>query len=221
MMENRENKRDPQMGDANSLLIAGTSAGVIGAAGTLITGAVCPLCVVAAPALLSMGLFKRIRLRRGQEELTQGAFDKRSFWYWAAVAAFVVGALVLAAPSGWAQEAKVHRIVFELTSDTEEQWQAALNNVENVQKAFGRERTQIEVITHGKGLALLKKTTPLKDRVATIAKTGARFLACENTMKRQQVEKEDLLPEAQTVDSGVAEVVRKQEAGWSYVKSGW
>jgi intracellular sulfur oxidation DsrE/DsrF family protein len=31
---------------------------------------------------------------------------------------------------------------------------------------------------------------------------------------------EDLMPLATTGDSGVAEVVRKQEAGWSYIKSG-
>jgi intracellular sulfur oxidation DsrE/DsrF family protein len=30
----------------------------------------------------------------------------------------------------------------------------------------------------------------------------------------------DLLPFVTTVDSGVAEVVRKQEAGWAYLKSG-
>ena len=30
----------------------------------------------------------------------------------------------------------------------------------------------------------------------------------------------DLSPFAATVDSGVAEVVRKQETGWSYVRSG-
>jgi hypothetical protein len=29
---------------------------------------------------------------------------------------------------------------------------------------------------------------------------------------------EDLFPFASTVDSGVAELVRKQEAGWAYVK---
>jgi intracellular sulfur oxidation DsrE/DsrF family protein len=39
-------------------------------------------------------------------------------------------------------------------------------------------------------------------------------------MKKKNVRKDDLLPLATTVDSGVAEVVRKQEAGWSYVKSG-
>jgi intracellular sulfur oxidation DsrE/DsrF family protein len=39
-------------------------------------------------------------------------------------------------------------------------------------------------------------------------------------MKRKQLTKDDLLPFAITVDSGVAEVVRKQAAGWSYIKSG-
>lgn len=39
-------------------------------------------------------------------------------------------------------------------------------------------------------------------------------------MKRMRVTKEELLPFAVTVDSGVAEVVRKQEEGWSYIKGG-
>lgn len=136
------------------------------------------------------------------------------------LSAFLIGAsLLLTASTSLAQKAK-HQIVFELTSENEEHWQALLNNIENVQKAFGKESTEIEIVTHGKGLGLIKNTTPFKERVVTIAKTGPRFVACENTMRRQQVKKEDLLPEAGTVDSGVAEVVRKQEAGWSYIKSG-
>ena len=119
-----------------------------------------------------------------------------------------------------AQRGKPHQIVFELTSETPEHWEALLNNIENVQKALGKESTEVEVVAHGKGLALLKNTSTAKNRLATIAKTGVRFVACENTMRRQHVKKEDLVPEAGTVDSGVAEVVRKQEAGWSYVRSG-
>ena len=123
--------------------------------------------------------------------------------------------------SGWAQEKKMHRIVFEVTTEAEAQWEAILNNVENVQKAFGKESTQIEVVAHGKGLGLLRTTNiGLKERIASIASGPARFAACENTMRRMQVKKEDLLPEAGTVDSGIAEVVRKQEEGWSYIKSG-
>lgn len=129
--------------------------------------------------------------------------------------------LTLMAIPGWTQEKTMHRVVFELTTDGEEQWQALLNNVENLQKAFGREHTEVEVVAHGKGLALLKKTnTALAPRIAALAKGGVRFAACQNTMRRQGLTKEDLLPDAVTVDSGVAEVVRKQEAGWSYLKSG-
>lgn len=135
-------------------------------------------------------------------------------------ALIIAGALMFSASTSWAQNTKMHRIVFELTSDNEEQWQALLNNVENLQKSFGKEKTEVEVVTHGKGLSLIKNTTPLKDRVIAISQTGVRFVACENTMKKQQVKKEDLLSVADTVDSGIAEVIRKQEAGWSYIKSG-
>ena len=121
----------------------------------------------------------------------------------------------------WAQEKKMHRIVFEVTTEVEGQWEAILNNVENVQKAFGKESTEIEVVAHGKGLGLLKKTnTGLKERISSIMSSQVRFAACENTMRRMKITKEDLLPGVGTVDSGVAEVVRKQEEGWSYIKSG-
>lgn len=123
--------------------------------------------------------------------------------------------------TAWGQKKKMHRVVFELTSDNQEYWQALLNNIENLQKAFGKENTEVTVVSHVKGLGLLLNTnTLLKDRIETIARTGVRFVACENTMRRQKVTKEDLLPIATTVDSGVAEVIRKQEAGWSYIKSG-
>lgn len=123
--------------------------------------------------------------------------------------------------SGVSAKAKKHRIVFEVNVANEEQWQAVLNNVENVQKAFGRENTQIEVVTHGKGLGLLRTTNAaMAERLQNISASGVVFAACENTMRRMDMRKEDLLPFAMTVDAGVAEIVRKQEAGWSYIKGG-
>ena len=55
-------------------------------------------------------------------------------------------------------------------------------------------------------------------RMEDLARAGVVFAACENTMKKKNVTKEDLLPFAKTVDSGVAEVVRKQEGGWAYLR---
>lgn len=95
-----------------------------------------------------------------------------------------------------------------------------LNNVKNVQTALGAESTEIRIIAHGKGVGLLRKTnTVLEKRITALAGPRVTFVACQNTMQRLQITKADLLPIAGTVDSGVAEVVRLQEAGWSYIKS--
>lgn len=115
---------------------------------------------------------------------------------------------------------KTHRIVFEVTMEGPEQWTPALNNVENLRIALGA-ATEIEVVAHSKGLGMLiAKDNALVDRMKKLADAGVVFAACENTMKKKNVTQEQLLPFATTTDSGVAEVVRKQEAGWSYLKSG-
>lgn len=138
----------------------------------------------------------------------------------AALVALATVAAPLSAMSS-AQERKTHRIVFEVTSGDSQVWDAVLNNIENVRRAFGAATTDIRVVVHGKGIGLLRKTnTADGERVAAVAGPGVQFVACENTMKRFTLEKSDLLPAAGTVDSGVAEVVRLQEAGWSYIKSG-
>ncbi len=117
-------------------------------------------------------------------------------------------------------ESKTHRVVFEATMEGTEQWTSVLNNVENLKKALGA-ATEIEVVAHGKALGMLvAKDNSLADRIKKLADEGVVFAACENTMKKKNVTKDQLLPSATTTDSGVAEVVRKQAAGWSYIKSG-
>lgn len=121
---------------------------------------------------------------------------------------------------GEAPKPAQHRVVFELTSDDAQAWDGLLNNVENVQKALGP--TSIEVVAHGKGLAMLtsaKSSPPVQARLKKHADSGVLFAACENTMRKQSLAKDDLVPFAKTVDSGVAEVVRKQESGWSYLRT--
>ena len=113
-----------------------------------------------------------------------------------------------------------HQVIFQFTSEGEEQATSLLNNIENIQQALGADRVQIEVAAHGKGLSLLTKESSVAARLEKIAGTGVVFAACENTMKRKKIGKEQLLPSATTVDSGVAEVVRKQAQGWAYIKSG-
>ena len=120
---------------------------------------------------------------------------------------------------------KIHKIVFEVAIDGAESWLGALRNIENVQKAFGAKTTGIQVVAHGKGVGMLvaKTVDANPDIKATLEKLhadGVVFAVCENTMKKRQITKDQLVPLTTTVDSGVSEVIRKQEAGYAYIKSG-
>ncbi len=118
-------------------------------------------------------------------------------------------------------ESHQHRVVFEMNSPGPAAWEQALNNIENMQKALAPEPVQIEVVCFGKGLDLLLKTdTAYEEHLKKLVAGGVSVVACQNSMRRRNVTAADLLPFAGQVDSGVAEVVRKQELGWSYLKSG-
>ena len=141
----------------------------------------------------------------------------------AALAALPLTALI-AEPEKPAAD-KTHKVVFEFTIDGAEKWAGALRNVENVQKALSAKNTKIEVVTHGKGVGMLLAKTSAEDaeikaKLEKLHADGVVFAACENTMKREKIEKKDLVELSTTVDSGVSEVIRKQEEGYAYIKSG-
>ena len=119
---------------------------------------------------------------------------------------------------------KTHKVVFEVSIDGPDKWQGALRNVENTRKELGP-GTKIEVVTHGKGVGmLLAKTSAgnaeLKAKLEKLHADAVVFAVCENTMKREKLEKKDLVELTTTVPSGVSEVVRKQGEGYAYIKSG-
>jgi uncharacterized protein len=114
---------------------------------------------------------------------------------------------------------KKHRAVFHVNVGTEERWEEILTNVENVQKAFGPDAVEIEVVAHGAGIGLVQlKNAALRERIETIEKTGPVFAACSNTLRKRELSAADLTPGVKVVDSGLAEVIRREEQGWSYVK---
>ncbi len=120
---------------------------------------------------------------------------------------------------------KAHKVVFEVTSEGSEKWLGALRNVENAQKSLGGKTSTFVIVTHGKGLGMLiaknaAENSEMKEKLSKLHAAGVAFAACENTMRRDKVEKKDLIEQATTVDSGIGEVIRKQAEGYSYIKIG-
>lgn len=131
---------------------------------------------------------------------------------------FLTLALALAAVS---QTKHKHQVVIELNSPGPDAWQQLMGNIANIKTAFAPDDVEIEVVALGKGLSILLKTnTEYEERLKKFSQQGVVLAACQNSMRLRKVTTEDLFPFAAQVDSGVAEVIRKQEAGWTYIKAG-
>jgi len=129
--------------------------------------------------------------------------------------------LLLAAMSAWAQTPTKHKVVFQMNLSDTDSWNQLLANVSNVETAFGKEGVTIEVVFYGKGItALLKANAAYEERLKKAAERGVILGACQNTMRNRKITSQDIFPFSTEVDSGVAELVRKQEAGWSYIRAG-
>lgn len=94
----------------------------------------------------------------------------------------------------------------------------AIGSVRNLLKALGPDHVEVEVVAHAAGINLLvAAANNYTAELTELSKEGVRFAACENSMRANHLTKADLLPFATPVDSGVAELVRRQHEGYSYV----
>jgi intracellular sulfur oxidation DsrE/DsrF family protein len=117
-----------------------------------------------------------------------------------------------------AASAQSHKVVVQINTSDTLVWHGALKNISNLQTALGPS-TQIELVAHGAGISiLLDGKTTQKAKIAELAASGVLFKACENTIRERKIDRATILTQAGTVPSGVAEIVLKQEAGWSYLK---
>ena len=111
-----------------------------------------------------------------------------------------------------------HRVVFQLTEPQGPAWDMLIGHVQNMRAAFEKDGSEVEVVFFGPGLnMLLKKNTVQAEKLKKLAESGVTLAACQNAMRFYNVKTEDLFPFASQVDSGVAELARKQEAGWAYI----
>lgn len=114
---------------------------------------------------------------------------------------------------------KKHKVVIQF-SDSDSLSQASVTGqVKNIRTAWPN--AEVELVCHGPGLELLVTSKSKASKaIADWSAQGVTFAACNNTMRRRNIKKEDLLPSVQIVPSAMIELVLKQEKGWAYVKGG-
>ena len=128
------------------------------------------------------------------------------------------------------------KVVYHINYDNPKMQAGALRNIQNHINAVGADNLDLKVVLHGNGLALLLEPDSLAKlkkfkhanaddtmtaKIDGLKNQGIEFNVCENTVKGRKVDvdtdlynvdKKDIVP------SGVAEVARLQQMGYSYVK---
>jgi uncharacterized protein len=103
-------------------------------------------------------------------------------------------------------------------------YRAALTNVQNHINAVGKDRITVKVLLHGDGVNLLRdalENQALQSDVTSLKTQNVQFLVCNNTLTGRHIDYEkDLFEvfEDDIVPSGVAELSRLQQQGYTYIK---
>ena len=131
---------------------------------------------------------------------------------------FVVAAMLAALALAGAVPALAEKIVVQVSDGNPVTWNQALNVVGNLREVYGAD-TQIELVTFGQGIHMLKFDAPVSSRVVEAQKNlGAKIYACEISMGRNKLAKNDMAPDVIFVRAGIEHIITRQREGWVNVR---
>jgi intracellular sulfur oxidation DsrE/DsrF family protein len=134
------------------------------------------------------------------------------------LAAFILGGMITGQVfAQTSTPAGKERVIVQISTPEQRTWNQALNYVENLQDLYGKDNVEIEIVALGWGIGMLKFDSPLATRVAAAINRGAKLQACEVTMGRQKLTKQDMLPDIGYVRAGLGQIIKRQKEGWSYI----
>lgn len=139
----------------------------------------------------------------------------------------VILLMVMTFLSGWSygqkksDDGRNHKIVFQFTNgQNSTQQKAFIKQLDNLSQHWPKARFHVVVYNKGLDLLLPEKSVGLT-QLEELANRGITFVVCENSMKPRKLTKDHFPGFVGFVPAGIAEVIKKQEEGYSYIKGGY
>ena len=129
----------------------------------------------------------------------------------------IVFLLLMISFSSNAQSNK-HRVVWDLSSADTTVQAAVFRQINNARVELPD--LDIEVVFHGQAVyVMMKDSTQFADRIKIAKDKGVTLAVCNNSLRRLKIDPSQVSPSAIIVPSAVAELIKKQTDGWSYLKA--
>jgi intracellular sulfur oxidation DsrE/DsrF family protein len=134
---------------------------------------------------------------------------------------------VLGQPADASERYQKQKVVYHINyngGESDKAYRGALRNIRNHINAVGADNLEVKVVLHGNGVGLLasaKGNDKLQMDVTSLKAQKVAFNVCNNTLKGRNINyEEDLFEvfEDDIVPSGVAELSRLQQMGFTYIK---
>lgn len=122
-------------------------------------------------------------------------------------------------PSTEAAPEGTHRLLIQVNKRDEEFQDHVLSNIVNLQKHYGVDNIEIEVVAYGPGIWLLTEKSAHRKRIESLLLQNVVFTACGNTLDTvaKDGKRPPLIEGVGEVQAGITRIIERQEQGWSYL----
>lgn len=117
-------------------------------------------------------------------------------------------------------ESQTQRLVIQINKNDPELQDHVLSNIVNLQKHFGMDAIEIEVVAYGPGIWFLTNKSPHKQRIESLLLQNVVFTACGNTLdtiEAKDGKRPTLIEDVDTAQAGIARIMERQNQGWNYL----
>lgn len=118
-----------------------------------------------------------------------------------------------------AAEPAKEQAIFAVSDADPQKWSLTLGNMANAVEGIGADSADIELVVYGPAIVMLKRDSPVAEKIAAALKSGVHVYACQHSMQAAHIDAAQLAPGVGTVPSGVVELIRREHAGYAYVRS--
>jgi len=120
----------------------------------------------------------------------------------------------------------ITKVLVHLTSADVDAGMNTLINLQQLLDSYTRkhQKVMVEVIANGDGIKLLdSKNVSIAKRIRELSAQhdNLTFAACKNTIDQMRINRGlvvNLIPQVKLIDSGVVEVIKRQNEGWTYIR---
>ena len=111
-----------------------------------------------------------------------------------------------------------YRIVFDMTSKDTINQQSVVREIGLIKGSNPDAKLEVVVYSQGLNFVLKDKSAVSADIQKILAMKDVSINICAMTMKRNNVDKADLIPGVGVVPDGIYEILLKQREGYGYIK---